>query len=115
ATELAQVRGRELHAATAPGADGLRKIQQRVAILSDELRAEAQSFAAGGKAIFMAVAEDPPSVLLAASPDSGVNAGAVLKAALAEVGGRGGGNATLAQGSLNKESLGRFLIQPLFG
>ena len=109
ATELAQSKGRELHAATAPGADGLRKIQQRVATISDELRAEAQSFTAGGKAIFLALAEDPPSVLFAASADSGVNAGAVLKAALAEVGGRGGGSALVAQGSLSKESLGRFL------
>jgi len=72
--------------------------------------AEAQSFTAGGKAIFLALAEDPPSVLLAASADSGVNTGAVLKAALAEVGGRGGGNQLVAQGSLaSKESLERFL------
>jgi alanyl-tRNA synthetase len=115
ATELAQAKGRELHAATAPGAAGLRKVQQRVAAISDELRAEAQSFIAGGKAIFLALAEDPPSVLLAASADSGVNAGAVLKAALAEVGGRGGGNQNLGQGSLSKESLQRFLAHPLFG
>jgi alanyl-tRNA synthetase len=110
ATELAQAKGRELHAATVPGADGLRKIQRRVATISDELRAEAQSFTAGGKAIFLALAEDPPSVLLAASSDSGVNAGEKLKAALAEAGGRGGGTQTVAQGSLgSKESLGRFL------
>jgi alanyl-tRNA synthetase len=109
ANELAQAKGRELHAATAAGPDGLRKIQQRVATISDELRAEAQSFTAGGKAVFLALAEDPPSVLLAASADSGVNAGEVLKAALAEAGGRGGGNATVAQGSLgSKESLERF-------
>jgi alanyl-tRNA synthetase len=94
-----------------PGADGLRKIERRVATISDELRAEAQSFTAGGKAIFLALAEDPPSVLLAASTDSGVNAGEKLKAALAEAGGgKGGGSQTVAQGSLgSKESLGRFL------
>ena len=115
ATELAQAKGRELHAATAPDADGLRKIQRRVATISDDLRAEAQSFTAGGKAIFLALAEDPPSVLLAASSDSGVNAGEKLKAALAEAGGRGGGNSTVAQGSLSKESLERFLAHPLFG
>jgi alanyl-tRNA synthetase len=110
ATELAQAKGRELHAATVPGADGLRKIERRVATISDELRAEAQSFTAGGKAIFLALAEDPPSVLLAASSDSGVNAGEKLKAALAEAGGRGGGTQTVAQGSLgSKESLGRLL------
>jgi alanyl-tRNA synthetase len=109
ATELAQAKGRELHAATAPDADGLRKIQRRVATISDDLRAEAQSFTAGGKAIFLALAEDPPSVLLAASSDSGVNAGEKLKAAFAETGGRGGGTQTVAQGSLgSKESLEKF-------
>ena len=100
ANELAVAKGRELHAATAPGDDGLRKIQRRVASISEELRAEAQSFTAGGKAVFLALAEDPPSVLLAASKDSGVNAGEVLKAALAHTGGRGGGSQTVAQGSL---------------
>jgi alanyl-tRNA synthetase len=109
ATELAQAKGRELHAATAPSQDGLRRIQQRVETISDDLRAEAQSFTAGGKAIFLALAESPPSVLLAASSDSGVNAGAVLKAALGEVGGRGGGSPMVAQGSLSPESLERFL------
>jgi len=110
ATELAQAKGRELHAATSPGTDGLRRIERRVATISDELRAEAQSFTAGGKALFMALAEDPPSVLLAASKDSGINAGEVLKAALAEAGGRGGGSPMVAQGSLgSKESLERFL------
>jgi alanyl-tRNA synthetase len=110
ANELAVAKGRELHAATAPAPDGLRKIQRRVPTLTDELRAEAQSFTAGGKAIFLAVAEDPPSVLLAASSDSGINAGQVLKTALAEGGGRGGGSISVAQGSLpTAEALQRFL------
>jgi alanyl-tRNA synthetase len=108
ATELAQFKGRELYAATAAGPNGLRTIQRRVATISDELRAESQSFTAGGKSIFLALAEDPPSVLLAASKDSGVHAGEVLKAALAELGGRGGGSPTMAQGSLSRESLERF-------
>jgi alanyl-tRNA synthetase len=116
ASELAQAKGRELYAATAPGPDGLRKVQQRVPTLSDELRAEAQSFTAGDKSLFLALADDPPSVLLAASKDSGVNAGEVLKKALTEVGGRGGGSATMAQGSLSQESLARFMDHPpLFG
>ncbi len=48
----------------------------------------------------MVAAEEPPSVLIASSVDSGVNAGAVLKQVLAENGGRGGGSATLAQGKV---------------
>jgi len=86
ATELAQAKGRELYAATPPGPDGLRKVQQRVATLTEELRSEAQSFTAGEKAIFLALAEDPPTVLLAVSKDSGINAGQVLKAALTRIG-----------------------------
>ncbi|HYW30724.1 MAG TPA: alanyl-tRNA editing protein [Gemmatimonas sp.] len=39
-------------------------------------------------------------VMLAASPDCGIDAGAALKAALGEVGGRGGGSPRAAQGSV---------------
>jgi alanyl-tRNA synthetase len=103
--ELAQAKGREIHAATAPEADGVRRIRRRVESLSDDLRAEAQSFTAGEKSVFLALASDPPSVLLAASKDSGVNAGELLKAALGKAGGRGGGSATMAQGSLPSKDL----------
>ena len=96
-TELAQSRGRELYAQTTPGPDGVRRIQQRVDSLSDDVRAEAQSFTAGEKSIFVALAANPPSVLLAASKDSGVNA----KEALIKAGARGGGTPAMAQGRLN--------------
>jgi alanyl-tRNA synthetase len=106
ATELAASNGRALYAGTPPGADGIRRVLRRVDALSEESRTEAQSFTSSGPAIFLAVALNPPSVLLAASKDSGVHAGDVLKRALADAGGRGGGNAALAQGSLpSKEAL----------
>ena len=105
ATELAQARGRELYAATAPGPDGIRRVTRRVASLADELRAEAQSFTAGAKSIFLAMGESPPAILLASSPDSGLNAGEFLKAALSKAGGRGGGSATMAQGSVPSKDL----------
>ncbi len=79
ATELAQAKGRELYANTAAGPDGIRRIERRVPTLTDDLRAEAQSFAAGPKSVFLAIGDDPPSVLLAVSADSGINAGALLK------------------------------------
>ena len=47
----------------------------------------------------------PPTVLIATSADSGVDAGAVLKTALAATGGRGGGSPRLAQGTAPEESL----------
>lgn len=93
ATELAKREGRELYAS------GLRRVEQR-GMIDDAMRARAQAFVAGEQAEFLAVSENPPSILLAVSPDSGVNAGERAKAALAAVGGRGGGNAALAQGSV---------------
>jgi alanyl-tRNA synthetase len=111
ATELAQARGRELYAGTPPGADGVRKVVRRVASLSDELRAEAQSFTAGPKSVFLAMGENPPAIMLASSPDSGVNAGEFLKAGLSKTGGRGGGSAIMAQGSLpSKDLLDQFAL-----
>lgn len=98
-TELAKREGGELHAATAPGEDGIRRVKQNGPI-DDAVRARAQAFVAGGKAVFFAVSEDPPSVLLAASADSGVHAGNRVKEAVSAVGGRGGGNQALAQGSV---------------
>jgi alanyl-tRNA synthetase len=100
ATEVAQMRGRELYANTAPGPDGIRRVERGVPALSDDLRAEAQSFVAGAKAVFLAIGEEPPAILLAASTDSGVHAGNLLKNVLASVSGRGGGSASMAQGSV---------------
>ncbi|MGA2882316.1 MAG: DHHA1 domain-containing protein [Bryobacteraceae bacterium] len=100
ATDLAQASGRELYAATTPGPDGIRRVLRRAESLLEESRTEAQSFTAAGPAIYLAATENPPSVLLAASKDNGIHAGDLLKRALSEAGGRGGGNATLAQGSV---------------
>jgi alanyl-tRNA synthetase len=109
--ELAAFQGRELYAATAPGGDGLRRHTRRLERGGlEELRALAQSFTGLPKSVFVAALNDPPSVLLAASADSGIDAGKVLKAALAEAGGRGGGSARIAQGSVaHRESLDRVL------
>ena len=98
-TELALREGRELYAATAPDSGGLRRVTQRGPI-DEAMRARAQAFVAGGSAVFLAICEDPPSVLLAASADSGIHAGERVKAAVAAAGGRGGGNQMLAQGSV---------------
>jgi alanyl-tRNA synthetase len=99
--DLAAHEGKELYLATAPGADGIRRVTRRVVKGSlEELRAIAQNFTAQPKAVFIATLADSPSVLLAASADAGIDAGKVLKAAIAEAGGRGGGNARIAQGSV---------------
>jgi alanyl-tRNA synthetase len=51
--------------------------------------------------VFIAVLEQPPSILLATSADTGVDARALLGGALARAGGRGGGSARLAQGTVD--------------
>jgi alanyl-tRNA synthetase len=108
---LASYRGKELYGATAPGLDGMRRIARHDERGSlEELRAVAQSFTAQPKAVFLAAFDDPPSVLLAVSEDAGIDAGKALKAALAEAGGRGGGTARMAQGSVaSKEALEKVL------
>jgi alanyl-tRNA synthetase len=99
--DLAAYEGKELYLATAPGADGVRRVTRRVVKGSlEELRAIAQSFTAQPKAVFIATLADPPSVLLAVSADAGIDAGKTLKAAITEAGGRGGGSARIAQGSV---------------
>ncbi len=115
--ELAAFQGRQLYENTAPSPDGVRRAMSRFpsGAISDETRALAQSFVSGGKALFVAASEDPPSVLLAASKDSGVHAGEVLKRALAAAGGRGGGNAHLAQGSLPSREALESLLPRLLG
>jgi alanyl-tRNA synthetase len=100
ATELAKREGRELYLATEAGADGVRRVTQR-GVIDDAARARAQAFVSGERAVMLLVSSEPLSILLAASTDSGVNAGERVKLALAEVGGRGGGNAALAQGSVS--------------
>src|SRR5262249_25089127 len=99
--DLAAYRGKELYRETPPGADGGRRItQQRERGNLEDVRAVAQNFTAQPKAVFLAVMKEPPSLLLAASEDAGIDAGKVLKAALAESGGRGGGTPRMAQGSV---------------
>ena len=99
--ELAGFRARALYERTEPGEDGVRRaIERRPAGGLEELRAFAHAFVALPKAVLIAAVDEPPALLLAASEDSGINAGAALKAALAEVGGRGGGSPRIAQGSV---------------
>jgi alanyl-tRNA synthetase len=108
-SDLAQYQGRELYAATAPDETGVRRALRRLPSGSlEDFRAPAQSFTAQSKAVFTAALDEPPAVLLAVSADMGVDAGKLLKAALAQAGGRGGGNPRMAQGSVpSREALDR--------
>ena len=101
AAELARFRGREMYEAALTGPDGLRRgVHRQPSGSLEEVRGLAQGFTAQPKAVFVGAVEDPPAVLLAVSADTGLNAGGLLKTALAKFGGRGGGSAVLAQGSV---------------
>jgi alanyl-tRNA synthetase len=112
--DLAVSRGKDLYDATAPGPDGIRRHVQHLANGSlDEVRALAQSFTTRTRAIFAAALDNPASILLAASADAGIDAGRLLKAELAAAGGRGGGTAGMAQGSVPRGELLEEILQRL--
>jgi alanyl-tRNA synthetase len=118
--ELATFRARALWDAAAPDSGGVRRVVQQLEAGSvDSLRSVALQFAALPKAVFVAVSQQPPSILVASSADSGVDAGRVLKDALTAAGGRGGGSARLAQGSAPtadalRAVVAAFLVLPAF-
>jgi len=98
---MQSVRARELYDAASPSESGIRRVVvRRDAGAVDELRALAQPMLALPRVVYVGVSAQPPVVVLAASEDSGIDAGAVLKRALAAAGGRGGGSPRLAQGSV---------------
>ena len=98
--ELATYRVRERYEATAPDAAGVRTIVIRDAASMDDVRALAQAAFALPKVVVIGALSNPPSVLVASSEDSGVDAGRAIKERLAAVGGRGGGSPRIAQGSV---------------
>jgi len=98
--ELATFRARELYDAAAPGADGVRTIVVRNAASMDDVKTLAQAAFALPRVVVVGTVASPPSVLVASSEDSGVDAGRLLKERLAAAGGRGGGSPRLAQGSV---------------
>ena len=111
-TELAARVARERYDAAQPDDTGVRRVVERRASGSlEELRALALATASLPRAVFVGAVESPAaSLLLSASDDSGLDAGRTLKAALADAGGRGGGSARLAQGTLpSRDALDRAL------
>ncbi len=99
AERLAVYQLREMRAVATSQADGVVRIHDTTATV-DELRARAQAASLERKTVYGGFAGTPPTVVFAASEDSGENAGVRLKQALAAVGGRGGGSPRVAQGSV---------------
>ena len=99
--KLAEFQAKELHAGAALNSNGIRALTQQLpSLIGDDARMLAQQFASRGRAALLFISNNPPSVLLACSADSGLHAGNLIKAAIALVNGKGGGGATIAQASL---------------
>jgi alanyl-tRNA synthetase len=107
--EVYGYRARLLYDAAVPTASGVRRVVERRESGSlDDLRGLAQAYATLPKAVLVGVVDDPSMLLLAASEDSGVDAGRVLKGVLTTAGGRGGGSPRMAQGSVpSVDAVGR--------
>jgi alanyl-tRNA synthetase len=97
--EIAAYRARALYDAAAADARGLHVVRYDGASM-DELRNLAQAVVAFPKALLVGTIADPPSLLFASSEDAGIDAGKTLREAVTKVGGRGGGSARVAQGSV---------------
>jgi alanyl-tRNA synthetase len=98
---VAGYRARELHASILPDARGRRvAVVREAAGPVDRLRALALAYAGLGGAVLIGAVAEPPGILLATAEDTGLDAGCVLKPVLEANGGRGGGNARMAQGSV---------------
>lgn len=101
--ELAKYRVRELLVETPPGSGGVRRLVLHPGAASiDALRHLGHAATAEPLMLFIATTNTPATVIVAASPDTSVHAGNLLKRALAAVGGRGGGSATFAQGTVSE-------------
>ena len=111
--ELAAFRARERYDAAPVDARGVRTVVIRDIPSMDELRALAQASFALPRVIVVGALEEPPSVLVAASEDSGLDAGKWLKAQLTAAGGRGGGSPRMAQGSVPDRAAVDAVVQAL--
>ena len=98
--EVAASRVRAMYDVAAPGANGIRYMMHRATTESAALlRLMVQAVAPLERAALVIVAADPAALYFGTSADSGLDAGALLKPALAAAGGRGGGSARVAQGT----------------
>jgi alanyl-tRNA synthetase len=99
--ELDGHHARARYAAAAPDARGVRRvIERRTEGTLDDLRGLAHAVCAEPHAAFVGVVAATGGVLVGTSEDSGLEAGRVLRAALEAAGGRGGGSARMAQGTV---------------
>ena len=99
--ELHRLRARELHHAASPDSRGRRHLVLQTGVSGlDDLRGLALAAITLPHTVVTGFLAQPAILLLATAADTGLDAATILKPVLATLGGRGGGNARLAQGSL---------------
>jgi alanyl-tRNA synthetase len=113
--EVAGHRARAQWDATAAGADGVRRLRGAEGMSPDELRAFAFACSSLPATIFAGCVRASRTIALAVSADLDANAGNMLKEALQAVGGRGGGSARTAQGTVPREEQVDAVLQSLLG
>ena len=102
--EVAGYRARALWDATPAGADGIRRLRGGESMAADELRAWVAACAALPATVAAGAARESRTIACAVSADVDANAGALLKEALQQAGGRGGGSPRTAQGTVNDDA-----------
>jgi alanyl-tRNA synthetase len=111
---LAAAQADALYHATQPGTRGIRRIvERRESGGADGSRQLALAVARNPMVVFIATSLSPPGILLATSEDSGIDAAMTLRPLLQQAGGRGGGSARLAQGSLPAPELVDEVVEAL--
>jgi alanyl-tRNA synthetase len=110
-TEAATGDALDLYSTAVPGADGVRRAILQVPVIDESARTKAKAFTSQPQAVILVYSTE--GVLLGCSADSGVNAGAVLKHVLSTYGARGGGSATMAQGSVSDPAMVHDLAEQL--
>lgn len=99
--DVASYRARESHAATPPDADGIRRhVHVADTGTLDDWRNFAIAMSNLPRSLCIVALRGTHSLLVSASEDAGVDAGATVKGIMAIHGGRGGGSPRLAQGAL---------------
>lgn len=99
--QLSTARAAALHGAAAMGADGRRWVTERLPPgAMERLRETARAMSELPGAVYIGTVEGAGTIVVAAAADTGLDAGALLKAALTAAGGKGGGSAQMAQGSV---------------
>ncbi len=113
--EVADHRARRQWDATAPGADGVRRLRGADGMSADELRAYAAACATLPATVFAGTVRHTRTIACAMSPDLAANAGALLKAELQKVDGKGGGSPRTAQGTVPTDAAIDAVLGALLG